>query len=158
MAQLLSSPLMVEREACMYRTVLPAFVDFQREKGLTPENGFFAFPRCYGIVADAENDNYAIVMEDLKEKGYDMFNKFNSIDLGHVRFIMEELVRYHAVSFAMRDQRLEVFTPFLKLKDVFMEMIRRTRGFDGIGPVAIIVCVSSVKVTAVAPLCHFSYV
>lgn len=121
------SALLFEREVYMYRSVLPAFAEFQREKGLQPENGFFAFPRCFGIVADSENDNYAIILEDLKEQGYDMFNKKKSIDLEHVRLIMEELGRYHAVSFAMRDQRPEVFEPFKKMQDVFLEMMRGSR-------------------------------
>lgn len=125
--QQFKSALLFEREVYMYRTVLPAFAEFQREKGLKPENGFFAFPRCYGTVADAENDNYAIVLEDLKEQGYDMFNKKNSIDLEHVRLIMQELGRYHAVSFVMRDQRPEVFMLFAEMHDVFLEMMRENR-------------------------------
>lgn len=122
-----NSAVLFERETMMYRDTLPMFVQFQLDKGLTPDgaHGFFTFPKCHAFVCDAERDRYAIVMEDLKEQGYRMFNKYDIIDLAHVRLVMEELGKFHGVSFALRDQRPELFEPLTELEDVFLKHVIR---------------------------------
>lgn len=114
-----------EREIMMYRDILPMFVQFQLDKGFTTQgaHGFFTFPKCLAFVADAERDRYAIVMEDLKAQGYRMFEKSDIINLAHVRFVMEEMGKFHGVSFALRDQQPELFEPLTQLKDVFLEHV-----------------------------------
>lgn len=120
-----NSAQLFERETLMYRDVLPMFVRFQEDKGLVADgpHGFFTFPKCHAIVCDVELDRFAIVMEDLKQHGYSMFNKTDIIDLVHVRLVLEEMGKFHGVSLALRDQRPELFEPLTELKDVFLDHV-----------------------------------
>lgn len=103
-----------------YDVLLPAMVKFQEEKGISKEDGFFEFPKCYGTFADPENGDFALFMEDLKVGGYDMWNKLEDLDFTHASLVMKEMGKYHALSFALRDQRPELFAEFSKKKPVFM--------------------------------------
>lgn len=111
------------REAFMYREVLPTFVEFQKEKGLSKEDGFYEYPKCYGTMDDTVNDHFVIIMEDLKSFGYQMYDKFKSADFNHVKLFVESLGKFHAISFALKDQRPEVFGKFKHLKDVFIQQV-----------------------------------
>lgn len=118
-----NSAVMFKRESYIYRTILPTFVEFQRSKGLAENDpdGFFRFPIVHAVVCDDELDRYAIVMEDLKAGDFVMFDKFKVIDLDHIRLVVSELAKFHALSFALHDQQPEVFEPFANLKCVFLE-------------------------------------
>lgn len=118
-----NSDAVFHREAFMYSQVLPTFAEFQKEKGLSTEDGFFEYPKCYGTMDDKENDRFVIVLEDLKDRGFQMFDKLNAADFNHVKLFAESLGKFHAVSFALKDQRPEVFAKFTHLKDVFVQQI-----------------------------------
>lgn len=92
-----------------YEVLLPAIEQFQREKGIVTADGFYQFPKCYGTYADPANGDFALVLEDLKVVGFEMWNKLKPIDLTHARLVVRELGKLHAVSFALRDQRPELF-------------------------------------------------
>lgn len=111
------------REAFMYSQVLPTFTEFQKEKGLSTKDGFCEYPKCYGTLDDKESDSFVIVLEDLKATGYEMFDKFKAADFNHVKLFAESLGKFHAVSFALKDQRPEVFAKFTHLKDVFLQQV-----------------------------------
>lgn len=107
-----------EREIYVYETVLPLFAEFQMQKGcVTPADGFFQFPKCYGSVANAENDaEYALVLADLRADGYEMFDRFETLDVEHARLALGELGKLHALSFVLRDQRPDVLRKLQQLK------------------------------------------
>lgn len=111
------------REAFMYSQVLPTFAEFQKEKGLTIKESFCEYPKCYGTLDDKENDRFVIVMEDLKDLKYQMYDKFRPTDFNHVKLFAQSLGKFHAVSFALKDQRPEVFARFTNLKDVFLQQL-----------------------------------
>lgn len=111
------------REAFMYSQVLPTFAAFQKEKGLSLKDSFCEYPKCYGTLDDKENDRFVIVLEDLKATGYELFDKFKPADFNHVKLFVESLGKFHAVSFALKDQRPEVFAKYTHLKDVFLQQI-----------------------------------
>lgn len=114
------------REVTMYNKVLKLMNDFQVEKGLTAEDGFFEYPKCYGVIEDAANDRFALVMEDLKKSGYEMFDKLQPSDYNHVKLFMESLGKYHAVSFALKDQRPGIFEQFKDLEDIFADQVKNS--------------------------------
>lgn len=114
------------REAFMHREVLTLMNDFQIEKGVTIENGFFQYPKCYGIVDDEANDCFAIVMEDLKKSGYELYNKLSPSEFNHVKLFMKSLGKFHALSFALKDQRPSVFEKFKNLDEIFSAQIQHT--------------------------------
>lgn len=118
-----NSTKVFSREITMYNKVLKLMNDFQLEKGLSTDDGFFDYPKCYGVIDDVENDQFALVMEDLKASNYQMFDKFQPSDYNHVKLFMEALGKYHAVSFALKDQRPGVFEQFKDLEDIFADQV-----------------------------------
>lgn len=116
--------IVFDRELHMYSTVLPAFAKFQREKGLTEDESFLAFPKVYACEADLEHDSYILIMEDLRAKNFDMWPKDEHIALDHELMLMKALGKLHGVSFAMKDQRPEEFAPHKKLTDTFGPIVR----------------------------------
>lgn len=121
--EMFNSENVFKREVTMYNTILPIFARFQEEKGLTAENGFFDYPKCYYAISDAKTDRHVIIMDDLRPLGFLLWDKLQPIAYENVRLLMTALGRYHALSFAIRDQRPEVFATFYDLSDVLLEMI-----------------------------------
>lgn len=103
------------REAFAYNTILPMLVDFQREKGLTTDECFAAFPKCYVAIADNEKNQHVIIMEDLRPKQFVMWPKNILLPAQHSYMVVEGLAKLHAVSFALKDQRP---AEYAKLKDL----------------------------------------
>lgn len=96
------------REILLYDYVLPYFVEFQNESGLTESDGFYSFPKCYGtILDDKPNGDHAIVLEDLLVSHYYMWDKLKNIDYDRAKLVLIELGKLHAVSFAIRDKNPE---------------------------------------------------
>uniref|UniRef100_A0A182NQG5 CHK kinase-like domain-containing protein n=1 Tax=Anopheles dirus TaxID=7168 RepID=A0A182NQG5_9DIPT len=111
-----------EREVLMYSQLLPLMFAYQEEKGISHEEGFFNVPKCFYAHYDATKEEAIIVMEDLRENDYHMFDRYKPLNYEHVRLVMEQLGRYNAVSLAMkRDRSPEEFAPF-QLGDPMNEM------------------------------------
>lgn len=108
-----------EREAVMYNKVLPMITKFQRDKGLAEDDCFVSYPKCYAAVADAKTDQFAIIMEDLKANGFVMWPKRQPAPPDHLKRILEELAKLHAVSFALKDQKPEIYEELQKFNDLF---------------------------------------
>lgn len=107
------------REALMYNKILPLITGFQREKGLTDDECFVSYPKCYAAVADAKIDQFVVIMEDLAPKGFVMWNKRQPTAVNHCTHIMEELAKMHSVSFALKDQRPDVYDELRKVTDLW---------------------------------------
>lgn len=108
-----------KREVFMYNKVLPAFVAFQKEKFIKEAKGFFNFPKVYFAEFDEELQDSVIIMEDLKESGCKMWDKFVPIDFEHSKLVLESLGRFHAISFAMKEQHPEIFDKLKHLDEIF---------------------------------------
>lgn len=123
--KLLKSSLVFGREIDMYTKVLPAFMQFQQEKGINTEDSFVAFPKLYAYEFDAKNDVYFLIMEDLRGKNFIQWPKNQSMPLDYVKYILMELGKFHAISFAMQDQRGREFAPFRQYNDVLSDLVFR---------------------------------
>lgn len=121
-----SSVALFQREAYMYSTVIPKLIQFQREKGLTEENGFFGYPKCY-LATDQ-----LIIMSDLRTGGYEMWDRLQEIPFENVRLLMVALGRLHALSFAMRDQQPKEFDKFKRLTEDSMLKMAEKKAMQGI--------------------------
>lgn len=130
--EMFSTTAAFEREITLYNEVLPKFVQFQEEKGLSSENGFFHFPKCYVACSNAELDRYYLIMDDLRPQGYQVWDKFKPIEYENVRLLMIALGRLHGLSFAMRDQRPAEFSTFRELKEFMWLAIMKTPIIDHI--------------------------
>lgn len=113
------SDVAFERETTFYREVAPAFLKFQRDRGLTEEQMFSAFPKCYKTIFDEEKKQFVIILDDLRPKGFRMWPKSEPSKIENARAIVRNLAKLHAVSFAMRDQCPEAFAKFETLNDLW---------------------------------------
>lgn len=112
-----------KREVYMFNTVLPYLEKFQRDRGLTETNGFFHFPCCYYASSNDETDEHIIIMEDLRSTGFQVWNSLQDVEFEQVNLLMQTLGRFHAISFAIRDQRPEVFKKFKEMNDILIEVM-----------------------------------
>lgn len=119
------SKVLFEREITLYTRVLPLFVKFQQEKGLTEAESFISYPKVYATLIDNENENYAFVMDDLREQNYAMWPRNVPITFDYAKLILQQLGRFHAVSFAVKDQRPLEFEEFKSLFDVLEAQVTR---------------------------------
>lgn len=118
--------LLFKREIFFYKNVAPAFNRFQELRKLPRQIQFASFPKCYDAVYDPANDICAIVMQDLRPDGFEMWSKEKPTPFDSLRLIFEELAKFHAVSFAMKDQWPEQFAEYTCLDDL-------VRVFLGVG-------------------------
>lgn len=115
-----------KREVILYTKVLPAFLTFQKERGLTGDDLFQAYPKCYTTVIDDENEQYLLIMEDLRAKGYEMRPKELPMNLTDCRLLVAGLGRLHGISVAMKDQKPEIFEEFRQLNDISRPLLEKT--------------------------------
>ncbi|XP_031631012.1 uncharacterized protein LOC116345636 isoform X2 [Contarinia nasturtii] len=112
---------MFRREIYVYKNVLPAFIAFQREKGLSAVDSFVSFPKVFESEMSEENETCFLIMEDLRPKNFEMWPKEQTIAIDHELLVMRELGKLHAVSFAMKDQCPDKFDEFKCLRDQHYE-------------------------------------
>lgn len=107
-------------EIYMYTVVLPAFMKFQEEKKV--KKPFTSFAKCFKT-SFVERDE-ALIMEDMKYKGYIMQNRRFPLNLNHVKMVINNLAHLHSFSFAMKDQEPQLFEEISKKleKNFFDEM------------------------------------
>lgn len=118
-----ASNAMFRREIYMYRKVLPAFVRFQKEKGLSEIDSFVSFPKVFACEINDVDDTCFLIMEDLRPQNFEMWPKEKTIPIDHELMIMRELAKLHAISFAMKDQCPNEFEQFKCLRDPKFENI-----------------------------------
>lgn len=108
-----------EREIYFYDTIYPVLEEFQREKGIELEagDGFYQVPRCLKTCVREYEE--AIFMADLKQEGFEMFDRHKEQGLEHFRLVVKTLGKLHALSFALRDQQPERFEPFRAMVELF---------------------------------------
>lgn len=110
-----------EREVFVYNVMLPEFVEFQKEKKISQLNGFFNFTKVYYADFNKEKDDGIIIMEDLRESNHRMWSKFEPINFEHAKLLMTALGRLHAVSFALKAKKPELFEKYKALTDYFSD-------------------------------------
>lgn len=114
-----------EREVFIYSVVLPAMEQFQKDRGITADEGFFAYPKCYESICNINQRQIAIIMEDLRGSGFKMWPRQQPIDIDHVKLVFQQLARFHAISFAMRDQDPLRFARLSGSRDLFARLLEQ---------------------------------
>lgn len=110
-----------KREVFVYNEFLPELVKFQKERHIKEADGFFNFPKCYFAEFNEEKDDSVIIMEDLREDGYKMWDKYKPVNLEHTKLLVLALGKLHALSFALKTQKLELFEKFKSMNDFMAE-------------------------------------
>ncbi|XP_023023752.1 uncharacterized protein [Leptinotarsa decemlineata] len=93
------------REAFFYDKVLSTFRDFQMKRNIV--NSFSAFPKCYKIWFSDSLE--ALVLENLKRNGFALHDKSQPMNFQHIYLVLRSYAKFHALSFALRDQQVEKF-------------------------------------------------
>lgn len=90
-------------EANFYSKILPHFDKFAGEKGVEK---FRNIPECYGV---STSDNHvAVVLENLISKKFQI-REYTPFDSDHLKLLLEVIAKFHAFSFALNDQKPQVF-------------------------------------------------
>lgn len=106
-----------DRESLFYNEIAPLFLQFQRERGLNEQEMFHSFPKCYKAIHDEEQKISVIILQDLQPNGYTMWPKNRVVKVENARKVFRELAKFHAISFAMKDQCPEKISKYENLKD-----------------------------------------
>lgn len=100
------------QEILAYEKILPTLVGLQKNRQISDADGFYSIPKCYGTYSNKDTNEFAIVLEDLRPRGFRMWNKFDSIDFSHMKLVMAEMGKYHALSFALRERNPELLKQY----------------------------------------------
>lgn len=108
-----------------FMQVLPIFRKFQESKGIIPEeNGFHEYPVCYKTIDIDVNE--ALILQDLKQLQFEMIDHRNKpISIDHASLVFNVLGKFHALSFAFKDQNGEKFK---ELTNDFDEILLHEKG------------------------------
>lgn len=84
----------------------------QLSKGIHPsENGFFEYTKCYATIAEEYSE--CLFLEDLNLRHFQVLNHRQEVlTFDHVSLALKALGKFHALSFALRDQQPEKFKQF----------------------------------------------
>lgn len=108
-----------QREIYVYTTVLPAFEEFQRIRCVT--RPLSSVTKCYNTTTEYGFEG--LLFEDLKAANFALWDKRKPMDEEHASAVLRELARFHALSFAMRDQTPESFKKLAgNLDNIFKEV------------------------------------
>lgn len=94
-----------EREVYIYKNILEYFDQFQEEKKVAKPFKAYAKFLTSSLVEPYE----CLIMEDMKHLGYKLQDRMEPLDYNHVLLVMREYGRFHALSFALRDQKPDLF-------------------------------------------------
>ncbi|XP_018321913.1 uncharacterized protein LOC108734748 [Agrilus planipennis] len=92
-------------EITMYEEVLPTFFKFQKEKGV--KEPFESITKCYKSCS-VENQEL-LIFDDLTKHNFLLWDKVVPMTKKSIEFVVKQSAKYHAVSFAIREQRFDVF-------------------------------------------------
>ncbi|XP_014366109.2 uncharacterized protein LOC106716940 [Papilio machaon] len=99
-----------KNEIAFYTKVLPNLLQFQSTTKVTEpfdSNVELFLTHCDGL-------NDAICLEDVSNQGYENIVRQETIDLEHCKATIKTLAKFHALSFAMKDQEPEKFARISK--------------------------------------------
>ncbi|XP_023936550.2 uncharacterized protein LOC112044812 isoform X1 [Bicyclus anynana] len=93
-------------ERLVYKQLVRIYQEIEEDQQVATEHRY-VFPKFYGC--NAEFGKETVVMEDLVANGYETFDRFKSIDWDYASVCMENLAKFHALSFAFEKYRPETF-------------------------------------------------
>lgn len=107
-------------EINIYTKIMPEFVALQKSKNI---KDIFDVPTCYSYVN--VDDITIIALENLKTQGYTMVPKSKHLNRNIMDCVLRAYGRFHALSFALKDQNFEKFVEFNELlKDYWLQTVK----------------------------------
>ncbi|XP_050296034.1 uncharacterized protein LOC126735953 [Anthonomus grandis grandis] len=99
-----------KHEAYLYETAIGSIQEFQQKFNL--KQPFTGAAKYYGCIL--EDGNESILMENLKEYGYNLWERTKPMDDAHITAVFTEYARFHAASMAFRHKEPEKFNNITK--------------------------------------------
>ncbi|KAK4884188.1 hypothetical protein RN001_000459 [Aquatica leii] len=99
---------MFQREAYVYNKVIPEFISIQKINNVNEI--FQPFVKFYGCSLTEFNE--VIVMDDMSSLGYRSHDAQKYVDYEHALMYMKTIGKFHALAFAVQDQRPALFNEF----------------------------------------------
>lgn len=96
-------------EILLYKTIVPTYQQFLIDKDI--ENIFRNVPVCYGV--NEKDKNEIIALENLRKKNYTLYDKSKCMNNAHLKLVLETFAKFHAISFAFKDQHRQSHDDFL---------------------------------------------
>ena len=113
----LNAPIMFNNEHIMYTEVLPKFLALQKQAEVAEED-LLRFPKCYGTNVEAPNE--VVLLEDLKDSGFSMLDRFTPLSDECVRSVLRNLAIFHSLSYVLKSKEPETYDYFKdNLKDMW---------------------------------------
>ncbi|XP_035454921.2 uncharacterized protein LOC118279355 [Spodoptera frugiperda] len=112
-----------KNEITFYEKILPALLDFQSTKNV--KDPFDKYTKMFFAFCDGTND--VLCLEDVSLYQFGTAVRQEGIDLQHCKLTFKILAQFHALSFALKDQKPEVFG---KLKTQLTEVYYHDRLWD----------------------------
>lgn len=103
-------------EIAFYSSIYPEFKRYQDQHTVDQDNAFVSLPKCYYA------ENNILVLEDLREDGFEMQDRVQGLTLDQIKKVLIELAKFHGLSLAMKFKNPERFN---NLRDQISEGIFR---------------------------------
>lgn len=103
---LLSFKSLYANEIYFYDVIYPVFSKFLNEKGAV---AYKNVPRCF-----ATSPKNIIALENLAKKGYVVLEDGEFMNDNEIELALETIARFHAISFAFKDQRYDEFVKLMQ--------------------------------------------
>lgn len=114
-------------EIFIYKKLFPEYLDFQKEKNV--ECVFDNLAKCYETRIDEKME--VVVLENMKDAGYFLWDRNVGMNREHVVEILKNYGKLHAISFALKDQKPELFCDLVShLKDIFVEVFQNLKNTE----------------------------
>lgn len=91
-------------EVFFYDTVYPRYLEFLKQHEDVNPNDYRNVPKCYGVYGSS-----IVALENLKKQNFVVFPKNHVMDDVHVRLVLESFAKFHAISYAFKDQNYSVY-------------------------------------------------
>lgn len=104
------------REHFIYECLFPAFEKFQRLH-LKEQYIFKHYPRC--VAASSVYEDEYVLLNDLSLQGFHNSDRPSPLHFDKCVAVLKTLAKFHAISFAMKEQQPETFSKFTsKLNEI----------------------------------------
>ncbi|KAB0794516.1 hypothetical protein PPYR_11355 [Photinus pyralis] len=97
-------------EIYLYSTIFPEFLQIQKEKDVGEV--FQPSPKFYTSLIKHREE--MLVLEDVKLRWYVHHHRYLPLNYDHVLIMVKQYAKIHALSYAIRDQKAQVFQEFQK--------------------------------------------
>nr|CAH7730308.1 unnamed protein product [Callosobruchus chinensis] len=114
--------LAFDREIHMYEDVFVAFGALQKQnRVLAP---FEAYPKCYKCLKTEKKE--ILILENLRPLGFELHDRKICFNLDHTRTVLQQYAKFHALSFALKDQNREQFDKLAGCSgDLFLDFLSK---------------------------------